>query len=175
VLTANDLPSDKESTFIVLLFLTVLALAFGILGDGRDTLVADGPMTDAEVIQHRGFERVDQVAVLRVSHPTQEIRCEIPRNRFAGDWPPVGAVIPVESGGAYCDLPTWHVGVPRTELTILGTIGLAILGWWGWRTWAGRRRRRRSSDRASRERAFAHAVRARAESRRRKSHSTTTP
>jgi hypothetical protein len=173
VLTANDLPSGKEATFIVLTFLTVLALAFGIFGDSRDTLVADGPMTDAEVIQHRGFERVDQVAVLRVSHPTQEIRCEIPRDRFAGDWPPVGALIPVESGGAYCDLPTWHVGVPRTELTILGSIGLAILGWWGRRTWTGRRRR--SSDRDSRERAFAHAARARAESRRRKPHPTPTP
>jgi hypothetical protein len=166
-LTARAWPSGKEVTLTVLLFLTVLSLAFGILGDSRDTLVADGPMTDAEVIQHRGFERADQVAVLRVSHPTRQVLCEIPRDRFADDWPPVGAVIPVESGGAYCDLPTLHVGVPRTALTILGVIGLAILGWWGRREWTARRRRRRSTDRDRRERAFAHAARARAESRRR--------
>jgi hypothetical protein len=150
-----------------LAFATPLLLAFGIFGDGRDTLVADGPMTDAEVVEHRGFEQVDQIAVLRVSHPTRLIFCEIRRDRFADDWPPVGTILPVESAGSSCDLPTVHRGVPRTQLTIWGTVCLALLLWGCWRSWRGHRRRHESDDQ-DRERSIAHMDRVRAEARRRR-------
>ncbi|AGZ42092.1 hypothetical protein [Actinoplanes friuliensis] len=133
--------SGRALTIFVVALLSVLGLVFGITGDGQDEVVADGPLIDAEVIEHRGFGD-DANVVLRVSDPRTTLLCSIWRDDFDGDWPPVGTVLAVEYTAPYCALPIVHKGTPKAELIIGGSLGL--LGLAAHFLWSTRRRRVKS-------------------------------
>ena len=122
--------------------LAALALGTGIAGRDNTTLDSAGrDMTDAVVTaQEPG---TTDIVVLRVSDPTQQLQCRIPRSEFDGDWPAVGEVVPVIPGvNGTCELPVVSGRLPRAQLLITGLVLAAALVAWlvNRRIRAGRRR-----------------------------------
>ncbi|MFI5937697.1 hypothetical protein [Actinoplanes sp. NPDC051494] len=110
--------------------LAVLALGTGIAGRDDTRLDPAGrTMTDA-VVTARESGTTDTVA-LRVSDPTREVTCRVPRSDFDGDWPAVGEVVPVIPGAlGRCELPVVTGRLPRAQLVVTGLILAAALVAW---------------------------------------------
>lgn len=118
--------SAGERTFVhVVLALTALAWIFTLLPGEADR--SGIQLTDATVTERR---ESDQTAVLRISHPTEEWVCEIPRTDFPDDeWPPIGAVIPLVDNRTGCGLPP-EDPAPSPAMIAGAVLGTVLLAGW---------------------------------------------